>query len=127
MSLTVKIAIIALGGALGALARTGTGELMTWLLQRAWLGTFTANMLGCLGMGLARGAVEANDWGSPELRALVFAGFLGAFTTFSTFEADTVGLWQQGSKALAASYMIVSVLGGVGAFCLGWWWMTRGA
>lgn len=125
MSLAVKIMLIGLGGALGALARAFLGELMLLALSRVWVGTLAANFIGCLGMGLARGAVEAHGWGSPEVRLMLFAGFLGAFTTFSTFEADTVTLWQQGSRALAALYMMGSVAGGLGMFMLGWWWFTR--
>ena len=89
------------------------------------LGTVAANLIGCFLMGAGKAAIAHLDWGSPEVRALVFSGFLGAFTTFSTFEADAVGLWQQGERALAALYLTGSVLGGVVAFGCGWLLIER--
>lgn len=116
---------VALGGAGGALGRTGLGALMTgWFGHSAW-GTLAANVLGCFLMGAGRAAITHIDWGSPETRLLVFSGFLGAFTTFSTFEADTVALWTGGGRALAILYLVGSVLAGLLAFGLGWWSFAR--
>lgn len=128
--LLLKIALVASGGALGALARVGLGGLITAWLGAAPLGTLAANLLGCLCMGAARGAAELYDWGTLAQRTFLFSGFLGAFTTFSTFEADSVTLWQAGQRALGALYLVGSVLGGLAAFGLGWFltsrWMTAG-
>lgn len=128
--LLLKIALVASGGALGALARVGLGGLITAWLGAAPLGTLAANLLGCLCMGAARGAAELYDWGTLAQRTFLFSGFLGAFTTFSTFEADSVTLWQAGQRALSALYLVGSVLGGLAAFGLGWFltsrWMTAG-
>lgn len=128
MSLWVKIGLVALGGAAGALARTGLSE---WIYDRAgdgfaW-GTLAVNLLGCLLIGMARAGVETADWGNPELRTLVFSGFLGAFTTFSTFEADAMTMWKSGQRALAGVYLGGSVLGGLIAFILGWYLIARTA
>ncbi len=127
MSIWLKVVLIAAGGALGALLRTGIGEAVGYWMQRAYLGTFAVNLLGCFGMGMARAAVATMEWGSPQMRTLVFAGFLGAFTTFSTFEADAVALWQDGEGVVAACYLVGSVLGGLGMFALGWWLIGDGA
>lgn len=116
---------VALGGALGALGRTGLGALVTGWLGHAAFGTFAANVIGCFLMGMGRAAVTNLDWGSPATRLLLFSGFLGAFTTFSTFEADTVSLWAQGPRALAVLYLVGSVLAGLLAFGLGWWSLGR--
>lgn len=124
-ALGVKIALIATGGALGALVRAGLGGLILARFGHAPLGTLAANLIGCALMGAAKGAVELHQWGSPELRALVFAGFLGALTTFSTFEADGVALWQSGQRALSIFYVTGSVLGGLASFGLGWWLVSR--
>lgn len=126
MNLWLKIGIVALGGAFGALCRTGLAELMAHRFDRgfAW-GTLTANLVGCLLIGAARAAVEVADWGSLEMRTFVFSGFLGAFTTFSTFEADTVTLWQSGDRLLAATYLGTSVVGGLAFFGLGWFLTAR--
>lgn len=126
MSLWVKMALVAVGGALGAMSRTGLSE---WIYDRtahgfAW-GTLTVNLLGCLAIGMARCGVETADWGSPEMRTLVFSGFLGAFTTFSTFEADTMSLWASGERVLAGVYLLTSVVGGLIAFIVGWYAIAR--
>lgn len=129
MSLWVKIGLVALGGALGALSRTGMSE---WIYSHtgeegfAW-GTLTVNLLGCLLIGMARAGVETVDWGSPELRTLTFSGFLGAFTTFSTFEADAMTMWRSGERVLAGIYLGGSVVGGLIAFVLGWYLIARTA
>ena len=120
-----KAVWIALGGALGALGRTGLSEgIAVWCGGRSWVGTLVVNLIGCFVMGMAKGAVSALDWGSPEVRILLFAGVLGAFTTFSTFEADAVVLGER-SVARAALYVAVSVAGGLAAFGAGWWVTTR--
>lgn len=128
--LLLKIVMVASGGALGALARVGLGTLVAAWLGVAPLGTLAANLLGCLCMGAARGAVEIYDWGTLAQRTFLFSGFLGAFTTFSTFEADSVTIWQAGYRAMSALYIVGSVLGGLAAFGLGWFitsrWMTAG-
>lgn len=125
MSILTKMAIVAVGGALGALGRTGLGAAVVAAVGTttvgAAAGTMAANILGCLGMGCAKAAVEVAGWGGPKLNALVFSGFLGAFTTFSTFEANTMELWSEGRRALAGLYMGGSVVGGLVAFLFGWW------
>lgn len=126
MGALTRAALIALGGALGALGRVGVGELVASRFGKAELGTLAANLIGCFLMGAGKAAIAHLGWGSPEVRALVFSGFLGAFTTFSTFEADAFGLWQQGERMLAATYLTGSVVGGVGAFVFGWWLASRG-
>jgi CrcB protein len=121
--------LVALGGALGALLRTGISEAVYARAGHdgfAW-GTLIVNLTGCLLIGMARAGVETADWGSPELRTIVFAGFLGAFTTFSTFEADAVTLWQTGQRAMAGVYMGLSVAGGLAAFFIGWFVIARAA
>ena len=128
MSIWVKVGLVALGGAIGALSRTGISE---WIYGRvghgfAW-GTLAVNLLGCLAIGMARAGVETVDWGSPQLRTLVFSGFLGAFTTFSTFEADAMTMWKSGERVLAGVYMGGSVVGGLIAYMIGWYLIARTA
>ena len=89
---------IALGAIAGAIGR----YLMTlWLSQKISvafpIATLSVNALGCFGMGLfAALAMEQGLLLSPELRLLISVGFLGSFTTFSTYELDTIGLVQEG-------------------------------
>ncbi|HSH46692.1 MAG TPA: fluoride efflux transporter CrcB [Longimicrobiales bacterium] len=106
---------IALGGALGALARYG---LAGWVQDRLGLafpwGTLAVNVLGCLLMGLALRYFEALR-PTPELRALVGVGLLGAFTTFSTFSFEAVALLENGAWGRAAAYVLASVVVGIAA------------
>ena len=106
---------VALGGACGAMARYGVGA---WLFpiegNRFPLSTLFVNVLGALLMGvlyvlIVEKAVLPGYW-----RELLMVGFLGAFTTFSTFSLDALALWQNGHLALALFYVTASVL-----LCLG--------
>ena len=126
MNLGLKALLVASGGAAGALARWTIAETASRLGGPNALGTLAANMIGCLLIGMAWGAVDAHDWGSEQLRLFVFTGFLGAFTTFSTFEADVFGLWRADDRAWAIAYMGTSVVGGLLLLLAGWWLMTRG-
>ncbi len=125
MSVGMQILLVACGGALGALCRVGTGALMTGWFERGWLGTLVANLLGCALMGLLKGVVEAHQWGSEEVRIFVLGGFLGAFTTFSTFMADGAAFWRDEKVVQGVAYMSASVIGGGLCFVVGWWLATR--
>ncbi len=103
---------IALGGALGAIARYGLGGWVHgWAGGGFPWGTLLVNVAGCLGLGIALRYMSAVDVGA-ELRAFVAIGFFGAFTTFSTFSYDTAMLLRDGEWARAAGYLAASV--GVG-------------
>jgi CrcB protein len=124
MSLAAKIAVVALGGALGALGRTGGTALVASVSGLTdtgrVLGTLVVNLAGCFGLGVVKAASEVHHWGSAELNAFLISGVLGAFTTFSTFEENSVRLWRDGQEWLAAGYMGGSVAGGLLMFLLGW-------
>lgn len=85
---------IALGGALGSLARHG----LSLALANATfpLGTFTANALGSLAIGIAAGMWEMPQRSTP-VPMFVMTGFCGGFTTFSTFSLQTLELFQEGN------------------------------
>lgn len=110
---------IALGGAVGALARYGLGG---WVQGRTGfgfpLGTLVVNVLGCLLIGFALRYLEAVRL-APEVRALVGVGVLGAFTTFSTFGYETVALLEDGAWVRAAAYALGSLALGLTAVYLG--------
>ena len=103
-----QLLFIALGGALGALARYGLASRVHGLWAEAWpLGTLLVNALGSLGIGvifvlLERAAIH------PDWRSVLMVGFLGAFTTFSTFSLETVELWQRGALGHAVGYALAS-------------------
>lgn len=111
------IAAVAGGGALGALGRYFlTAQVAAWTGHGFPFGTLTVNVIGCFAMGVLV-ELGALAWSpSPELRAFLTVGFLGAFTTFSAFSMDTVLLYERGDLLLCAAYVAGSVLLSVGAF-----------
>ena len=110
---------VALGGALGALARWGTSG---WIQSRTGLqfpwGTLGVNLLGAFLLGTAYGVFE-NVQLPPAARAFMTLGFLGAFTTFSTFSYEAVLLLQRGETSRAVGYVGGSVIAGLLAVVLG--------
>ena len=113
--------LIAIGGALGALGRyTAAGWVHAWAGDAYPWGTLVVNILGSVVLGFFYRAAEALLV-SPGTRAFVGIGFLGAFTTFSTFSYETAALLQDREWGAAALYSLGSVaLGLAGAF-LGFW------
>jgi fluoride exporter len=111
------VAAIAFGGALGAVARYGVVSLVGhWAGTGFPFGTLAVNVAGSFAMGLIV-ELSALAWSpSPELRAFLTVGFLGAFTTFSAFSLDAALLYERGELALSAVYIMVSVVLSVGAF-----------
>jgi CrcB protein len=104
---------VALGGALGAAARYGVDRLIErrTLSVFPW-STFTINVTGCFAAGLAVAALAERHHAPAALRAGVIVGFLGAYTTFSTFAQETFDLGRGGDAALAVVNAAASV--GVG-------------
>ncbi|WP_343563234.1 fluoride efflux transporter CrcB [Kiloniella sp. b19] len=120
--MSVKVLIfIAMGGALGAVSRYLSVVLVGRLFDSAMpLGTLAVNIVGSFVMGMLVPWIGSGMVVDPAMRALMTVGFLGAFTTFSTFSMDAVLLLQQGNHILAGAYMTLSVLGAVGAFMAGY-------
>jgi fluoride exporter len=113
---------VAVAGALGALARYGAD---TWIERRVdsvfpWA-TFAIDMSGCLGIALAVTLLAERHAAPAWLRAGVVVGFLGAYTTFSTFGFETHGLLISRDFGLALAYTAGSVVVGLAAIYLGVW------
>ena len=110
-----SVLLVALGGAVGATARYGVALAgVRWGSAGVPWGTWAANALGCLLIGLALPLVKHD-----EARLAGVVGFLGAFTTFSTYSADTVLLWETGRRGLAVANAAGSVLIGLAFVALG--------
>jgi len=98
----INLLMIGLGGALGAISRYGLSQLAINLFGKGFpFGTLIANFVGSLLMGLLFALIETESL-MPQVRTALGIGFLGAFTTFSTFSLDTVLMIQAGDiqKAL---------------------------
>ncbi len=115
-----NILIIGIGGFLGAVARYGVA---LWIGQR-WgrnfpLGTFVINVTGSFLIGLLMTLMTERIIENPQWRLLLVVGFLGAYTTFSTFEYETGGLLKDGEWLYAGFNVIGSVAVGFIALKLG--------
>lgn len=109
--------VVALGGALGCVARykCGAGVLQYTIGWKFPAGTFLVNVIGCLVAGLLIGLAENRAFLTPEIRLLLFTGFLGGFTTFSAFGVETISLLEKGEVAVALAYVALSVVCGLAA------------
>lgn len=113
---TVAIAI-AIAGAFGALARYGVGRPIGFR-SFPWA-TLAINVAGYVLLGFLMRSAIGRQW-SPVLTSAVSIGFLGAFTTFSTFSVEMLILLRDGRVVDAALYAGASVIGGVAAAALGY-------
>jgi CrcB protein len=102
---------VAIGGALGAMARYAVS---TWIFSisshKFPYATLSVNVLGSFVMGLLFVFILERAALPAEMRGLLMIGFLGAFTTFSTFSLDAIGLWQNGHLFLALVYVLATVV-----------------
>lgn len=109
LSVTQLLAIAA-GGAIGAVARYGLSSgIYQWLGRGFPYGTLAVNVIGSFLMGLMFVLLSERIQIPLEARALVLVGFLGAFTTFSTFSIESLQLIEQGEALKAGLNMLLSV------------------
>ena len=113
----MRIALIALAGATGALSRYGLGVAIG-VRSFPWT-TLGINLAGSFLLGLL--LVMASERGWPDTVTLPLGvGFLGAFTTFSTFSYEAFTLARTDKEAMAVCYVAVSVLGGFAMAAVGY-------
>lgn len=125
-----KLLTIGIAGALGTLSRYGLSALVKSGVERWLPGTATGfpwptlvvNLIGCFAFGLLFAASEGGGRISEDVRPWALIGFMGAFTTFSTFQFETVQLLRSGGGSAtlaAAGYVALSFLVGFGAVIAG--------
>jgi len=108
------LALVAAGGALGALARFGVSSAMP-RLAFPWH-TLVVNLVGSFALGYL-----FLDHGMEHRARLFFAvGLLGGLTTMSTYSVETIELWREGREALAALNVALNALGAPLLALLGW-------
>ncbi|MCG7876803.1 MAG: fluoride efflux transporter CrcB [Candidatus Thiodiazotropha taylori] len=106
-----QLIAIASGGAVGALFRFWVSSGIYSLLGRGFpYGTLVVNVLGSLVMGFLYVLLLERTTVSPEMRGALLIGFLGAFTTFSTFSIETLNLLEQAELLKAGLNILVSVI-----------------
>jgi len=107
----LQILAIAGGGAVGAVARFLVSTGVYRLLGRdfPW-GTLAVNAIGSFVMGLLFVLLLERSLMAPEYRAAILVGFLGSFTTFSTFSLETLTLVEQGEASRAMLNVAISVM-----------------
>lgn len=113
----MKVALVAFAGAAGALARYGIG-VAVGERDLPWH-TLGINVAGSFALGFLLRAAEVRGWPALTTTALG-VGFLGAFTTFSTFSFETQSMMRDGRAPAAALYVLASVIGGVAAATAGY-------
>lgn len=100
--MTTKILYLSLGGAAGTICRYWLSGVAQRLAGAAFpLGTFAVNMVGCLLFGAVWGYLENRLLPGSHVRILALTGFMGAFTTFSTYMFETAELVKFGQYAMA--------------------------
>jgi len=114
-----RVLILSAGGALGVNARYWLGVAMARSASpRFPWATVAINVSGSFAIGLGA-VVLAARWPGPLPRLFVVTGFLGGYTTFSSFAFESLALWERGDRALSAANTLGSVAAGLAAVVLG--------
>jgi CrcB protein len=115
-----KYLLIALGGALGSIARYWIGStLANRLGTRFPYGTLLINLTACIAIGFVLTFMGKRAGFSASWRYLVPIGFVGAYSTFSTYEWETMSLLRAGGYPMAALYSLGSLILGLAAVWCG--------
>jgi CrcB protein len=111
-----KYLLIAAGGALGSMARYWVGSTIAGRLgTRFPYGTFVINITACIVIGFSLTYLGKRTGMDPAWRFLIAVGFIGAYSTFSTFEWETLSTLRSGAFALSALYAVGSLILGLAA------------
>ncbi|MEI8057135.1 MAG: CrcB family protein [Actinomycetes bacterium] len=123
-----EVAVVAVGGLLGALARASISVALPQAGPADWpWATYLTNLIGCVVLGALLGWIDSRRevWRSTSprrdrlVRPALASGFLGGFTTFSTFSVESVRMVTAGAGGQAAVYAFSSVVLGVALVAVG--------
>lgn len=111
---------IGVGGCLGAISRYWLGLRITGMTSSGFpWGTLIINLSGCFILGLFIILSQSRLKLNSQLRLAISTGFLGAYTTFSTFSVETLGLFNEGKLLKAVVYVFTSIFLGIVLVWLG--------
>lgn len=115
-----KLILLAAGGAAGTLGRYGLSGLAHRILGENFpFGTFFVNVLGCFLFGLVIGLMEARGVPGPQARLMILTGFMGAFTTFSTYMYESAAMARLGEWLPMTANLAGQVAAGFALLVLG--------
>jgi CrcB protein len=116
----IRFLVVALGGALGAMSRYGVALVVATFWKREFpLATLVINVTGSFVLGFFTTVAAERSAIDPVWRLLIATGFVGAYTTFSTFEYETQRLAESGAVWWGALNVIASVAAGFAAVQFG--------
>ena len=111
-----KYFLIAVGGALGSMARYWVGSMVASRMGTKFpYGTFVINITACVIIGFSLTLLARRADINPAWRFLVPVGFIGAYSTFSTYEWETLSTLRSGAFFLASLYAVSSLILGLAA------------
>lgn len=114
----MNLLVIAIGGALGAVARYLLSSFVLRVSGALFpLGTFVVNVVGCLVFGAIAGAATQRVQMTPAMRLFLLTGILGGFTTFSSYAFESFTLVRDGQMVWAG----INIVGQVAAGLVGMW------
>lgn len=115
----IEILLIAVGSALGAVARFGLGQcLLRSDFSQPVVATLAVNLSGCAVAGFVAGFAGPSN---VMVAGFLVAGFLGSYTTVSSLSLEALGMWQSGRTRLATAYVLASTVGSLLSAWAGWW------
>jgi CrcB protein len=119
MDKLIQVVVLSVGGVLGVNARYWLGVWVNrWASQQFPWATFLINVMGSFAIGFLA-TILARWLPHQNARLLVITGFLGGYTTYSTFAFESHTLWERGEKAVSVGYMASTLLAGFLAVWLG--------
>lgn len=118
----IKLFLVGAGGFFGSVSRYILSGLVYRILGNTYFpyGTLAVNVLGCLLIGFFGGLSESRQLFSPEIRLLIFIGFIGGFTTFSTFGYEVFNFTRDGQIIASLSNILLHIIFGIGATWFGY-------
>lgn len=104
--------LVMIGGFFGAISRFALGE---WIHTENGfpLGTFLINLIGCFVLGWFLTYINQTKKFKSEFTLIIGTGFIGSFTTFSTFSVETINLFQQGLMFFGLTYVFATTIFGL--------------